>query len=96
LIHQSGSGGGKASGSACQMSDMDGWLPFPVISELILKCIAATGREDFPLVIGASARIHHWGIMGKLLSAAADLRSALVEFVGNHPRLRARRGRVSG
>jgi AraC-like DNA-binding protein len=68
------------------LSDMDGWLPFPVISELILQCIAATGREDFPLVIGASARIHHWGIMGKLLSAAADLRSALVEFVANHPR----------
>lgn len=68
------------------LSDMDGWLPFPVISELILQCVAATGREDFPLVLGASARIHHWGIMGKLLSAAADLRSALVEFVANHPR----------
>ena len=65
---------------------MDGWLPFPVISDLILKCIAATGREDFPLVLGASARIRHWGIMGKLLSAAANLRSALVEFVANHPR----------
>jgi AraC-like DNA-binding protein len=68
------------------LSDMDGWLPFPVISEFILKCIAAAAREDFPLVLGASARIHHWGIMGKLLSAAADLRSALVEFVANHAR----------
>jgi AraC-like DNA-binding protein len=68
------------------LSDMDGWLPFPVISDLVLKCLAATGREDFPLVLGASARIRHWGIMGKLLSAAADLRSALVEFVANHPR----------
>jgi AraC-like DNA-binding protein len=68
------------------LADMDGWLPFPVISDLILKCIAATGREAFPLVLGASARIRHWGIMGKLLSAAANLRSALVEFVANHPR----------
>ncbi len=68
------------------LSDMDGWLPFPVISDLILSCIAATGREDFPLVVGASARIRHWGVMGKLLSAAPDLRSALLEFVANHPR----------
>jgi Arabinose-binding domain of AraC transcription regulator, N-term len=68
------------------LSDMDGWLPFPVISDLVLQCIAATGRNDFPLVLGASARIRHWGVMGKLLSAAADLRSALVEFVANHPR----------
>jgi AraC-like DNA-binding protein len=68
------------------LSDMDGWLPFPVISDLVLQCIAATGRDDFPLVLGASARIRHWGIMGKLLSAGADLRSALVEFVANHPR----------
>ena len=52
------------------LSDVDGWLPFPVISDLVLSCIAATGREDFPLVLGASARIRHWGIMGTLLSAA--------------------------
>ena len=65
---------------------MDGWLPFPVISDLFLNCIAATGREDFPLMVGASARIRHWGIMGKLLSTAPDLHSALVEFVANHPR----------
>ena len=68
------------------LSDMDGWLPFPVISELILQCVAATGREDFPLVVGASARMRHWGIMGKLLSTTTHLRSALVEFVANHPR----------
>ena len=68
------------------LSDMDGWLPFPVISDLLLNCIAATGREDFPLVVGASARIRHWGIMGKLLSTAPDLHSTLVEFVANHPR----------
>jgi AraC-like DNA-binding protein len=68
------------------LSDTDAWLPFPVISELLLKCVAATGREDFSLVLGAEARLRHWGIMGKLLSAAADLRSALVEFVANHPR----------
>ncbi len=68
------------------LSDMDGWLPFPVISDLVLKCIAATGGEDFSLVVGASARVGHWGIMGKLVSAAPNLRSALVEFVANHPR----------
>jgi AraC-like DNA-binding protein len=68
------------------LSDMDAWLPFPVISDLIIQCIEATGREDFPLVVGASARMRHWGIMGKLLSSAQDLRAALVEFVANHPR----------
>lgn len=68
------------------LSDVDGWLPFTAISDLILKCVAATGRPDFPLVVGASARLHHWGVMAKLLSAAADFGSVLTEFVANHPR----------
>jgi AraC-like DNA-binding protein len=68
------------------LCDMDGWLPFPVISDLLLACVAATGRPDFPLILGSSARIRHWGIMGKLLSAAPRFGPALVEFVSNHPR----------
>ena len=68
------------------LSDMDGWLPFPVISDLIVECAEATRREDFSLVLGASARLRHWGVMGKLLAAAADFGSALVEYVANHPR----------
>jgi AraC-like DNA-binding protein len=69
-----------------ELLDMERWLPFPVISDLFLRCVAATGREDFPLLVGGAARIRHWGIMGQLLSAAPDFRSALMEFVANHPR----------
>lgn len=68
------------------LSDIDGRLPFPVISDLVLKCAEATGRDDFNLVLGASARLHHLGIIGKLLSTAADFGSALLDFVANHPR----------
>jgi AraC-like DNA-binding protein len=68
------------------LSDIDRRLPFSVVSELTLKCAEATGRDDFSLVLGASARLSHLGIIGKLLSAAADFRSALMDFVANHPR----------
>ena len=61
-------------------------MPFPDVSELMLKCAQATGRDDFWLVLGASARLHHLGIVGALLSAAANLGAALVDFVANHPR----------
>ena len=68
------------------LSDVEARLPFPVVSDLVLKCEEATGRQDFSVVLGASARLRHLGIIGKLLSAAADFGSALVDFVANHPR----------
>jgi AraC-like DNA-binding protein len=68
------------------LSDIDGRLPFPVASKLLRTCVEATGRDDFSLVVGASARLDHLGIIGKLLSTAADFGAALVEFVANHPR----------
>ncbi len=69
-----------------ELSDIEGRLPFSLVSELMLKCAEATGREDFNLILGASARLRHLGIIGSLLSAAADFRSALTDFVANHPR----------
>lgn len=68
------------------LSDIDRRLPFAVVSELMLKCAEATGRDDFSLVLGASARLSHLGIIGKLLTAASDFGSALRDFVANHPR----------
>lgn len=68
------------------LSDIEGKLPFPVVSGLVLKCIEATGRADFPLVVGAASRLDHLGIIGSMLSTAPDFGSALAEFVANHPR----------
>lgn len=68
------------------LSDIDGKLPFSLVSELVLKCVEATGRADFPLVVGASASLDHLGIVGRMLATARDFGSALVEFVANHPR----------
>ena len=68
------------------LSDIEGRLPFPLVSELMLKCAEATQREDFSLILGASGRLGHLGIIGKLLSAAPDFGSALTDFVANHPR----------
>ena len=66
--------------------DIEGRLPFAVVSELLLKCAEATARPDFHLVLGASGRLSHLGIMGTLLSSATMFRSALADFVSNHPR----------
>jgi AraC-like DNA-binding protein len=68
------------------LSDIEARLPFSIVSDLILKCVEATGCADFSLILGASARLSHLGIIGKLLSTAADFGSALVDFVANHPR----------
>jgi AraC-like DNA-binding protein len=68
------------------LSDIEARVPFSLVSDLMLKCGEATGRDDFSLVVGASARLRHLGIIAKLLSAASDFGSALVDFVANHPR----------
>ena len=68
------------------LSDIEGRIPFPLVSELMLRCAEATQREDFSLMLGASGRLGHLGIIGKLLSVAPDFRSALADFVANHPR----------
>ncbi|WP_395664843.1 helix-turn-helix domain-containing protein [Methylocella sp.] len=68
------------------LCDIDGRLPFPVVCDLLLKCVEATGRADFPLVLGACARLDHLGVVGKLLGSAPDFGSALLDFVANHPR----------
>src|SRR5271163_1383598 len=72
--------------SETALSDIEARLPFAVVSDLMLKCAEATKREDFFLVLGASARLSHLGVIGKLLAAAASFGSALIDFVANHPR----------
>jgi AraC-like DNA-binding protein len=68
------------------LSNIDAWLPFPLVSELLMDCVESTGRDDFALILGASARLQHLGVIGKLLSTAPDFGATLVAFVGNHPR----------
>jgi AraC-like DNA-binding protein len=72
--------------SAAMLSDIEGRLPFPIVSDLLLKCTEATGRDDFSLILGASGRLAHLGIVGNLLSSAASFGSAVLDFVANHPR----------
>jgi AraC-like DNA-binding protein len=68
------------------LADIESRLPFTAISDLLVKGAEATGRGDFNLLIGASARLDHLGVIGDLLSAAPNFRAALVDFVANHPR----------
>jgi AraC-like DNA-binding protein len=68
------------------LSDIEGRLSFPDILALLSKCAEATGRRDFPLLVGAEARLSHLGVIGKLLSAAPNFGTALEDFVANHPR----------
>ena len=68
------------------LADIEGRLPFSVVSDLIVKGAEATGRDDFNLLVGAEARLSHLGVIGKLLAAADTLGSALLDFVANHPR----------
>jgi AraC-like DNA-binding protein len=68
------------------LSDIEARLPFAVVSNLMLKCAEATGREDFFLALGASARLSHLGIIGNLLTSAISFKAALIDFVANHPR----------
>ena len=68
------------------LGDIDGKLPFQVITSLFLQCIETTRRNDFPLVLGSMGRLTHLGIVGKLLSTAPNLGTAMVDFASNHPR----------
>ncbi len=68
------------------ISDIEGRLPFMTATNLLVRAAEATGRGDFNLVLGASGRLRHLGIVGSLLSAAPNFGSALVDFVANHPR----------
>lgn len=71
---------------AGELDNIEGRLPVPLVSDLILKCVEATGREDFPLVLGALGRLRHLGTIGTLLTQAPDFGSALRDFIINHPR----------
>lgn len=66
--------------------DIEGRLPLPVVSDLLLKAAAATGDDDFGLALGASGRADHLGIVGRLLAAAPTFGALLRAFVANHPR----------
>jgi AraC-like DNA-binding protein len=68
------------------LSDIEGRLPFPLVSELTLKCTQTTGRPDFMLLVGAEARLRHLGVVGQLLTFAPDFGTALLDFVANHRR----------
>lgn len=69
-----------------QLADTDGFIPFDLFSELLVQSIAAAGREDFDLLVGASGRCEHLGVLGRYMACAATFGSALDDLLSNHPR----------
>jgi len=68
------------------LENIEGRLPFSVVSALLLKGAEATGRSEFGLIVGATGRLDHLGVIGRLLASAPDFGAALMAFVANHPR----------
>lgn len=83
------SGFGVSSASVLQTVGLDGdafshpdnALPFEVVCRLVAACAAATGREDFGLLIGASASPSDLGLVGFLMKQAPDAGTALDDLV---------------
>jgi len=61
--------------------DPDAWIPYVSGSKLLERCIEATGREDFGLLIGQRASPSCLGISGYILRTAPDVRTALQDLV---------------
>lgn len=57
--------------------DPDARVPYVAGSRLLARCIEATGREDFGLLIGQRASPSSLGIAGYILRTAPDVRAAL-------------------
>jgi AraC-like DNA-binding protein len=68
------------------LADADGMLQYEQFSELVYRCVEATGRDDFDLVIGASGRSQHLGVLGTFMACGPTLGSAIDDLVTNHPR----------
>lgn len=68
------------------LADADGMLPFEQFSELMVQCAEATGRDDFDMVIGASGRSQHLGVLGSYMACGPTLATAVDDIVTNHPR----------
>lgn len=64
-----------------QFSDPDTTISFLDASRLLALCVAATGRQDFGLLLGEPVRTPSLGIAGFLLQAAPDVGKALGDLV---------------
>ncbi len=68
------------------LADADGMLQYEQFSELLHLCVEATGRDDFDMIIGASGRSQHLGVLGTYMACGPNLGSAINDLVTNHPR----------
>jgi AraC-like DNA-binding protein len=69
-----------------QLADIDGIISFDHFSELIVHCVAASGRDDFDLLVGASGRSEHLGVLGRYMACGPTFGSTLDDLLSNHPR----------
>lgn len=72
----------RASGfDMARFDDPDARIPYAAGSRLYARCIEASGREDFGLLVGQRASPSSLGISGYILRTAPDVRTALHDLV---------------
>jgi AraC-like DNA-binding protein len=68
------------------LADPENSLSFPQVGRLLEAAAAATGREDFALVLTALAGTRSLGLVGALIRSAPTLSAALVDLCVNQQR----------
>jgi AraC-like DNA-binding protein len=64
-----------------QFENPDDTVPYVVASQLLARCVRATGCEHFGLLVGAQVGGSHLGIAGHMLRFAPDVGTALHDLV---------------
>jgi AraC-like DNA-binding protein len=68
------------------LDDIESLLTYEQFSQLTVETVRATQNDDFFLLMGATARPDHLGILGRYIATGPNLSSALTDLVTNHPR----------
>lgn len=76
-----------------QLRDVDGFLPYTSLVELLELCAQETGRDDFGLHFGWRGQLKHLGFVAEVMRTAPTFFDAMTDFTKNHHRL-ARGGAV--
>ncbi len=70
----------EAGMSADLFANPENAIALQVIGELLERCVAATGREHFGLLLGAGAGDNPLGLLGEILEQCADVGTAIAHF----------------
>jgi AraC-like DNA-binding protein len=68
------------------LDDPDNHIPFPLHGRLFTECIAATGREEFGVLLGLRSSTQNLGTIGALMRTAPTLREAILDLCSNQRR----------